>query len=359
MKFYSPQNCSLWRYGVVVAVASFVGSVVAAAQQPHSMFVITSTNDAQSNSAVVFQLNTGPNPSLALVYTLPTGGKGGAGGNGGILQFKDRLGAVANYGSNTVTQLVRIGDAIGIGETIRLASGCESPDSVALTDNHLFVVGANCAESHAWPWGYLDGSLVSLPDSSAAQIAVGRTWAAVTMKSGSILQLPLTWEGGVLSGASSSITLPTDADNTPLGAEFWGDILGFTPAHSVDSFAIVDASQDVFPIAGPAPAFPANAPCWVAKGPRSIWYTGNAPGNSVSIFFSDAQGGAFYKSVPLPGSPTDLSVSSDRKWLAAIYTAADGAHVAAFSIDDYGDLTQQATSPAIGVAAFNGVAFSE
>jgi hypothetical protein len=359
MKSYSLLKSSLWRHGVVVAVAILVVSLATAAQQPRTILVITSTNDAQSNSAAVFQLNAGQTPSLTLAYTLPTGGKGGAAGNGGILQFKDGLGAVANYGSNTVSQLVRIGNTISIGETIRLASGCESPDSVALTDNHLFVVGANCAESHAWPSGYLDGSLVSLSDNSAAQIAVGKTWAAVTMKSGSVLQLPLTQDGGTLSGTVSSITLPADADNTPLGAGFWGDILGFTPAHSVDSFAIVDASQNVFPIAGPSPAFPTNAPCWVAKGPRSIWYTGNAPGDAVSIFFSDAQGGAFYKSVPLPGSPTDLSVSNDRKWLAVIYTAADGAHVAVFSIDDYGDLTPAATSPAIGVAAFSGVAFSD
>ena len=65
----------------------------------------------------------------------------------------DDLGAVANYGSNTVSQLVRDDDFISIGRTINLAPGCMNPDSVALTRDHLFVVGTNCAESHAWPWG--------------------------------------------------------------------------------------------------------------------------------------------------------------------------------------------------------------
>ena len=141
-------------------------------------------------------------PSLTLTETLHTGGKGGASTNAGILQFRDDLGAVANYGSNTVSQLVRYDNSIAIGKTIHLAPDCAKPDSVALTREHLFVVGANCAESHAWPSGSVDGPVVSLSDPSAAQIAVGRNWAAVTMSSGSLLQLPLTQDDGVLSGTS-------------------------------------------------------------------------------------------------------------------------------------------------------------
>lgn len=67
----------------------------------------------------------------------------------------------------------------------------------------------------------------------------------------------------------------------------------------------------------------------------------------------------FFKSVPLPGSPADLTVSRGGKWFAVIYTAGNDAHVAVFSIDSYGDLPKVATSSAIGAAAFNGVAFSE
>jgi hypothetical protein len=65
--------------------------------------------------------------------------------------------------------------------------------------------------------------------------------------------------------------------------------------------------------------------------------------------------------VPVAGVATDITVSRDRQWLAVIYTAADGSggHVAVFSIDAYGDLTPVATSAAIGVPSFSGVAFSE
>jgi hypothetical protein len=104
------------------------------------------------------------------------------------------------------------------------------------------------------------------------------------------------------------VTLPSTANNTPLGAAFWDNVLGFTPAHSPDSFAIVDKNREVFPITGPTPPYPTNAPCWVAKGPGNLWYTANSPGHAISIFLTDGQGGVFYKSIPLPGGPTDITV---------------------------------------------------
>jgi hypothetical protein len=294
-----------------------------------------------------------------VVNSFPTGGLGGASTNAGILQFQDDFGAVANYGSNTVSQLVRYHNYIAIGRTIPLASDCIKPDSVAIAQRHLFVVGTNCAESHDWPSGDLDSPVVSLADPSAAQIAVGKTWAAVTLSSGSVLQLLLTHEDGSLNGTETPITLPSNANSVPLGAAFWEDNLGFTPAHSSDSFAIIDENRNIFPIAGPTPSYPTNAPCWVAKGPHSVWYTANSPGKAISIFFTDGQGGVFYKSVPLPGSPTDITVSHDRKWLAVIYSVSTEAFVAVFSIDSYGDLTPAASSSSIGIASFSGVAISE
>ncbi len=351
---------NLCRAGGLLAVVFLATALAVAGEDGRSVFVLTSTNSASGNDVVVFKLVKAGTPSLALVDMLPTGGNGGASGNAGILQFRDDLGAVANYGSNSVSQLVRDDDIISVRRTMSLAPGCVMPDSVALTGEHLFVVGTNCAESHTWPSGNVDGAVVGLADTSAGQIAVGSHWAAVTLKSGSVLQLPLTGDGA-LSGASTTITLPSMANNTPLGAAFWGDILGFTPAHSTDSFAIVDKYRNVFPILGPQPAYPTNAPCWVAKGPGSAWYTGNSPGQAISIFFSDGQGGVFYKSIPLAGVPTDITVSRDGKWLAVIYTASGDGYLAVFAIDAYGDLTPTpvATSSSIGVAAFNGVAISQ
>jgi len=352
-------NKSRVRHAASVLVATLLAGAAAVADEPErGVFVLTSTNDPSANQVVVFKLDPAGTPSLSLVDMLPTHGKGGASGNAGILQFKDDHGAVGNYGSNSVSRIVRRHDYISIDGTIGLAPNCEKPDSVALSWDHLFVVGANCAESHTWPSGSVDGAVVALTDPSAAQIAVGKDWAAVTMTSGSLLQLPLRWDGA-LSGSSAAITLPSTADNTPLGAAFWDNVLGFTPAHSPDSFAIVNKSRDVFPITGPTPPYPTNAPCWVAKGAGNLWYTANSPGHAISIFLTDGQGGVFYKSRALPGAPTDITVSPHKKWLAVIYSTGGSAYIAVFAIDAYGDLTPAATSSPIGVAGFSGIAISE
>ena len=341
-----------------VTASLLVAGLAVAGEPDRGALLLTSTNDPSTNQVLVFQLQTGDAPALSLVQTLPTGGSGGASGNAGILQMRDDFGAVANYGSNSVSELVREGDFIQIRGQIKLASGCLKPDSVAVSGEQLFVAGANCVESHAWPSGALDGAVVHLSDASAAQVAVGKTWGAVTFTSGAVGQVGLTrW--GALSGSVTPVSLPSDANNTPLGAAFWGDILGFTPAHSSDSFAIVDAQRNVYPVVGPTPPYPTNAPCWVAKGPGNVWYTGNSPGHAISIFFSDAKGGVFYKSVPLPGAPTDITISKDHKWLAVIYSANGSGYVTVFAIDGYGDLTPEATSSPVGVASFNGVAISE
>ena len=357
MKFEYLWKSGQWRTGAVLAAIGVSGAL-AAAGQSSSVLVLTSTNNASGNAVLAFKLNPGDTPSLSLQETLPTGGKGGASANAGILQFQNGFGAVANYGSSTVTQFARYEDDLVMTRTIGMARDCFNPASVALTQNLVYIVGTKCAEVHAWPWGYLDGPVVTLHDRSAAQIVAGSSWAAVTLTSGSLLQLPLAADGK-LDGTSNTVALPSDADNTPLGAAFWGNTLGFTPAHSPDSFAVVHENMTVSPIVGPTPPFPTNAPCWVAKGPLSIWYTANSPGAAISIFFTDGQGGAFYKSVPLPGSPTDITVTPDYKWLAVIYTAGGQAHVALFSIDSLGDLTPVATSASVSAASFSGVAISE
>jgi hypothetical protein len=350
---------SLSRVSVMLAILSLAIASAAAADQKRDTLVITSTNNSSGNEVIVFKLNPGASSSLSLVNAFPTGGNGGASGNAGAVQFRGPFGAVVNYGSNNFTRLVRDGDSVRVAGTVGLAPNCAQPVSVALGDQQAYVLDANCAESHAWPSGGVDG-VVPISDNSGAQIVVGRSWAAATLKSGSVLDLALS-TNGALTGGSTPITLPADANNTPLGAAFWGDLLGVNPAHSTDSLALIDNAGDVFPILGPQPAYPTNAPCWLAKGPGNIWYAGNSPGMAVSIFFSDSQGGVFYKSVPLPGVPTDVSVSPDSKWLAVIYTASDGSggRIAVFSIDSYGDLTLAATSNPVGAASFSGVAFSQ
>jgi hypothetical protein len=357
MNFQKHQKFHLCLAGITLAAIFLVTALAFAGEDGRGLFVLTSTNNSSGNDVVVFKLNTGGAPSLSWVDTLSTGDKGGASTNAGILQFRDDLGAVANWGSNTVSQLVRHHDFISIGPTIKLGAGCANPDSVALAQDHLYVVDTVCAESFRWPWGNTPDGTVPLRDTSAAQIAVGKTWGAVTLSDGKLYQLPLTVDGA-LSGTYTSVPLDSYADSVPLGEAFWGDILGFTPAHSEKNFAIVNNGVE-YPIPG-TPFSSGQAPCWVAKGAGNIWYTGNSPGHAISIFFSDSQGGAFYKSIPLPGVPSDITVSRDGKWLAVIYAADGEGYIAVYSIDAYGDLTYVATSPSSALpTTISGVAFSE
>ena len=352
-------NKSHVRQAASMLVVTLLAAAAAIADEPErGVFVLTSTNDPSANEVVVFKLDTAGTPSLSLVDVLPTKGKGGAGGNAGILQFKDDLGAVGNYGSNSVSRIVRRHDFISIEGTIGLAPNCAKPDSVALTRDHLFVVGANCAESHAWPSGSVDGSVVALTDPSAAQIAVGKDWAAVTMTSGSLLQLPLRVGWGA-QWVKCRRDAPEYGQQYPARGRVLGRCPGIHAGPQSRQLRHREQEPRRLPDNRTDAAYPTNAPCWVAKGPGNVWYTGNSPGHAISIFLTDGQGGVFYKSIPLPGAPTDITVSADKKWLAVIYSAGGSAYVAVFGIDAYGDLTPAATSSPIGVAAFSGVAISE
>lgn len=123
----------LYKSWLLLAGASlmilFLASTSAiAGNNGRGIFVLTSTNSSRGNDVLVFKLDTMDTASLSLFKTLPTGGTGGASTNAGILQFKNDVGAVANYGSNTVSQIVRYDDFFSIGQSIPLVTGCMKPD---------------------------------------------------------------------------------------------------------------------------------------------------------------------------------------------------------------------------------------
>src|SRR5579863_1223083 len=106
-------NKSHLRHAAGVLAATLLAAGAAIAGEPdRGVFVLTSTNDPNANAIAVFKLDTAGTQSLAMVDMLLTKGKGGAAGNAGILQIKDDLGAVGNYGSNSVSRIVRHDDLI-------------------------------------------------------------------------------------------------------------------------------------------------------------------------------------------------------------------------------------------------------
>src|SRR5580704_8593876 len=107
--------------GLLVGI--LLATTVAVAGEPErAVFVLTSTNNPAGNAVVVFHLEDGETSTLSYTDSLPTGGNGGASGNAGILRFGRDEGAVANFGSNSVTAFTRDEDRFRIGHTIKLAS---------------------------------------------------------------------------------------------------------------------------------------------------------------------------------------------------------------------------------------------
>ncbi len=86
MNIQNLQKSGLCRSGLMLAAIGFMSAMVAAGQQERGILVLTGTNNSSSNAVAVFELSTEGTPSLSLKDTLPTGGKGGATTNAGILQ---------------------------------------------------------------------------------------------------------------------------------------------------------------------------------------------------------------------------------------------------------------------------------
>jgi hypothetical protein len=77
MNFERIRKCTFWRTGTMLAAALFATALAIAEPHDRSGFVLTSTNNASSNLVVIFKLDTSGTPSLSLVNSLATGGKGG------------------------------------------------------------------------------------------------------------------------------------------------------------------------------------------------------------------------------------------------------------------------------------------
>ena len=142
---------------VCAAVACLV--VAASATRIHASgreraLVVTMTNDPDANQIRVYDAD-----SHALLQTISTRGKGGAGGNArGIKQYDRSLVAVVNNGSNTVALFRRHGDTLRFDKLVTTTS---APVSVDFGNDHLYVAGATTVDSfvlHESSVEWLDGT---------------------------------------------------------------------------------------------------------------------------------------------------------------------------------------------------------
>src|SRR5262245_33734108 len=174
----------------VACLAFAAGGAGVHASAHERRLVVTMTNDPNVNQIKVYDAD-----SHALLQTLSTHGKGGAGGNArGIRQLDGRLVAVVNNGSNSVALFRRDGDGLKFDKVVSTTS---APVSVDFGNDHLYVAGATTVDSfvlHENSVGWSDGT-------SELALAGGGIPAA-----GSTAQV------GVISKQRLLVTLKADPD---------------------------------------------------------------------------------------------------------------------------------------------------
>src|SRR5262245_2642748 len=127
---------------IVAALVAASGAAGIQASGHDRTLVVTMTNDPDTNQLEVYDAD-----SHALLQTLSTHGKGGAGGNArGIKQLDRTLVAVVNNGSNSVALFRRSGDALKFEQLVTTTS---APVSVDFGNDHLYVAGATTVDSFA------------------------------------------------------------------------------------------------------------------------------------------------------------------------------------------------------------------
>src|SRR6476469_3629018 len=116
------------------------GVANAGAEHRGPTLVVTMTNDPIENRINVYDADT-----HALLQSLATHGRGGAGGNArGVTQFDAELGAAVNNGSNAVAVFRRDGDILKFDKVVSTTS---APVSVDFGNDHLYVAGATTVDS--------------------------------------------------------------------------------------------------------------------------------------------------------------------------------------------------------------------
>src|SRR5215471_4020900 len=154
-------------YTAVACIAILAGAARLHASGDARTLVITMTNDTETNQIKVYDADT-----HALLQTLSTRGKGGAGGNArGIRQFDRTLVAVVNNGSNSVALFRRDGDALKFEKLVTTSS---APLSVDFGNDHLYVAGATTVDSFVLH----DNSVESLDGTTELALAGGGIPAA-------------------------------------------------------------------------------------------------------------------------------------------------------------------------------------
>lgn len=321
-----------------------IGATATLNAQSHQTLVVTATNAAE-NQLLVYSANG------ALLQTLSTEGKGGASGNAGGVEAKNGLVAAVNFGSQSVSLFERREGGLQLTQVIPTVS---SPLSVAIGEDHIYILGTKTIESHQM-YGHevsshTDGFQTLLKaDGSAAQVGVLPGQLIITEKSNVIETVGLA-DGAVATLPSLVNNIPSNV-NAPFGLVTRGDKAYVTIAHA-NEISLV-RHDEVLTVSGSGSQ---SAPCWVTlAGP--FLFSSNSPSKSVSryIVFADSIVQDLAVAASLNGNPTDIA--SGAGLIAVIDGNGTASHLSIFKVDFEGNLKLE-IAKTMGAAA-NGVAVVE
>lgn len=319
--------------------------------------VVTMTNDPDTNQIKVYDAD-----SHALVQTLSTRGKGGAGGNArGIKGLNGKLVAVVNNGSNSVALFRRVGDALRFDHLVTTTS---APVSVEFGNSHLYVAGATTVDSFAMQNGsveWLDGTTqLGLagggvpPAGSTAQVGSIGDKLLVTLKTdpepGTVDVVALD-HGRVANAAPVAVSAP-QGTLTPFGFAVYPDGTALiTLAHSNQDGLFRDGAFAAVVGAGQA------ASCWMTRVGKYV-FVANTGSKTISRVLGTGDNIFIDAPVAAPiatgGAPADIDASAGV--LGVIDHVAGQSHLSLFRYNQFGELTAAGAPIAVGVADANGVA---
>jgi hypothetical protein len=319
-----------------LAIASAAGPVAARPSAPSTM-IVTASN-ADSNQLLIYS------PAGALLESVPTGGQGGVAGNaGGIAQNHERL-AVVNFASNNVSIFTKdfATGALRLESIIPVSAG---PVSVALNEDHLYVLTGQSVESHpidartgVSPSADGAGALL-IADGSAAQVGILPGHLILSEKSNAIETVNLNGHGAVSGNAVLTKNIPANV-NTPFGLVTRGNDAYVTIAHA-NEISLV-RNNTVLTVTGSGTQ---SSPCWLTLD-RQFLYSANSPSHSVSRFV--VSGEQIVQATPIAasfnGSPTDITsarLGLNNELMAVVDGNGTVSHLSIFKIDVAGNLSLQ------------------
>jgi hypothetical protein len=347
----------LARIGAALVLASAISAAPASADSHDVTLAVTMTNDPTTNAIQVYDAGT-----HAWLQTLPTQGKGGAGGNArGVKQYRGDIVAVVNNGSNTVAVFRRHQNGLTFEQLVATTS---APVSIDFGNDHMYVAGATTVDSFVLREnrvGGLDGT-TSLelvggaipPSGSTAQVGVvDERQLLVTLKTdptpGTVDVVALD-HGAVIGAAPTVVSAPTGT-LTPFGFSVYPDGTALiTLAHSSQDGLFRDGAFTAVIAAGQA------APCWMTRVGKYA-FTANTGSKTISRLVATGNNvfvdGLVAATIP-GGSPADID--ADRGVLGVIDHGAGQSHLTLFTYNAFGELTATGSAITLGVPNANGVA---